>query len=199
MLDRLGKWSLIDAYVLVLMMVAFRFHIATAAPGGPPHNAALDVLVGPDWGFFSFLLATQLSLALSHALLAAYRFTGGCAHSDVFGEYRREGAPDDPDAPEPREALHRHRYRFGGCAVAAAGARWLVPGLLLGACGLLGLGAFIDSFQFHFRGLAGLALGPGAVSSYSLVRESRAKAKPMHCPAPAPPRCCARRRAGRLC
>lgn len=27
-LDALGKWSLIDNYVLVLMMVAFRLHIA---------------------------------------------------------------------------------------------------------------------------------------------------------------------------
>jgi hypothetical protein len=34
-LDALGKWSLIDAYVLVLMMVAFHFHITQPGKDQP--------------------------------------------------------------------------------------------------------------------------------------------------------------------
>ena len=41
-LDAYGKWSLIDAYVLVLMMVAFRFHFELpAAPDVPTESPAL--------------------------------------------------------------------------------------------------------------------------------------------------------------
>ena len=46
MLDSLGKFSLIDAYVLVLMMVAFRYHLEATGVG------AVDVYVTPYYGFF---------------------------------------------------------------------------------------------------------------------------------------------------
>ena len=64
-LDALGKWSLIDAYVLVLMMVAFRFHIATTASMTYlPHNfVILDVIVEPQWGIYGFLVAGTATAA----------------------------------------------------------------------------------------------------------------------------------------
>ena len=49
--EALGKWSLIDAFVLVMMMVAFKFHISlsevTSWPIMPPTAAVVDVLVNP--------------------------------------------------------------------------------------------------------------------------------------------------------
>ena len=96
-LDALGKWSLIDAFVMTLFMVAFRFHIETpptpvvdpwsseaseasaggSAVGGSEASAmamaSLDVTVEPKWGFYSFLLATVLSLVLGHVTLGWHR------------------------------------------------------------------------------------------------------------------------------
>jgi hypothetical protein len=66
--DALGKYSLVDAYVLVLMMVAFRFHISLQED-----SIVADVLVTPEWGFYGFLLATMSSLALGHIILAFHR------------------------------------------------------------------------------------------------------------------------------
>jgi len=70
LLDALGKWSLVDAYVLVLMMVAFRFHLGSEA-------LHADVLVGPHWGFFGFIGAAVTSLTLSHIILYYHRYVEG--------------------------------------------------------------------------------------------------------------------------
>ena len=64
MLDSLGKFSLIDAYVLVLMMVAFRYHLEVEGVG------AIDVYVTPYYGFFRcvpvLVLVTWILNAVPH-------------------------------------------------------------------------------------------------------------------------------------
>ena len=74
--DALGKWSLIDSYVMTLMLVAFRYHIVIPAPAGaaaPP--SYIDVIVDARLGFVLFVLATMLSLVLGHVILALHRST----------------------------------------------------------------------------------------------------------------------------
>jgi hypothetical protein len=68
-LDALGKWSLIDAYVLIMMLVAFRFRLSAPAVS----EVALDIFVQPHWGFYTFLAATMVSLILSHVILHFHR------------------------------------------------------------------------------------------------------------------------------
>ena len=68
-IDALGKWSLIDAYVLVLFMVAFSFHIELGEPGQIEPLTTVDVFVNAEVGFHSFVAATVLSLILTHVLL----------------------------------------------------------------------------------------------------------------------------------
>ena len=75
--DALGKWSLIDSYVMTLMLVAFRYHIVfpvadPADPNGPPPSY-VDVIVDARVGFVLFVLATMLSLVLGHVILAIHR------------------------------------------------------------------------------------------------------------------------------
>lgn len=66
-LDVLGKWSLIDFFVMILMLCAFYFNIYLA------DRATIEVTVLPRWGFYSFLLATMVSLGLGHIILACHR------------------------------------------------------------------------------------------------------------------------------
>ena len=63
--DALGKWSLIDAFVMVLFRVAFRLQLQTHAHDGDEW-ASVDVEVEPKWGFHAFVLATIVSLAVGH-------------------------------------------------------------------------------------------------------------------------------------
>lgn len=67
-LDALGKWSLVDFFVMVLMLCAFYFNLVVF-----PGALEVDVTVKPKWGFFSFLLATMISLGLGHCILACHR------------------------------------------------------------------------------------------------------------------------------
>eukprot|EP01032_Pedospumella_encystans_P009378 gene9378-11041_t len=66
-LDVLGKWSLIDFFVMILMLCAFFFNIYLG------DKAIIEVTVLPRWGFYSFLLATMVSLGLGHIILACHR------------------------------------------------------------------------------------------------------------------------------
>ena len=67
-LDILGKWSLIDFFVMVLMLCAFYFEMYMFK-----ENLLIKVTVLPKWGFYGFLLATMISLGLGHVILACHR------------------------------------------------------------------------------------------------------------------------------
>lgn len=70
-LDIFGKWSLIDFFVMVMMMCAFHFELTVTVPGSA--SVEVDVLVVPYAGFYTFLLATMVSLVLGHVAIAAHR------------------------------------------------------------------------------------------------------------------------------
>lgn len=75
-LESLGKWGLLDFYVMVLMMCAFHFNLKmpmanSLVPYADP--VLVEVLVKPNFGFFSFLLATMASHVLSHLILGCHR------------------------------------------------------------------------------------------------------------------------------
>jgi len=68
-LDTMGKYSLIDSYVMVMMIVAFRFKII-------PLNsvsAEFDIIVEPNSGIYTFLIATLLSLFWTHIIIHYHR------------------------------------------------------------------------------------------------------------------------------
>lgn len=67
-LDILGKWSLIDFFVMVLMLCAFYFNLIII-----PGVFVVHVTVRPYFPFYSFLLATMISLGLGHTMLACHR------------------------------------------------------------------------------------------------------------------------------
>ena len=78
--DALGKWSLIDAFVMVLFRVAFRFRAQTRDDDA---WAAVDVRVAPKWGFHAFVLATVVSLGVGHV---ARRCASGTGDARETGE-----------------------------------------------------------------------------------------------------------------
>jgi hypothetical protein len=174
-LDALGKWSLVDCFVMVLMMVAFEFNISVQDNAGEAAakmfaelgaNASLRVYVQPLLSFHLFLVATLLSLILGHIMTGCHR------HAVEVGEY-----PQAPCSHVKRRVCDVLRengsraWRFGPPAA-------LVASLLLTCVGLN-----TDTFQFTFEGLSGLALGPeGAKRPFSIV--SLAMAVPSSNPDP---------------
>ena len=71
----MGKWSLIDVYVLVLCMVAFTFRIVSAQGSKllGPEFYAIDILVKPLSGLYAFLVAVLSSLVLGNVTIISHR------------------------------------------------------------------------------------------------------------------------------
>jgi hypothetical protein len=80
--DALGKWSLIDAFVMVLFRVAFRFRAQTRDDDA---WAAVDVRVAPKWGFHAFVLATVVSLGVGHVARHCASGTGDARETGEAG------------------------------------------------------------------------------------------------------------------
>eukprot|EP00730_Choanoeca_flexa_P014305 TRINITY_DN6209_c0_g1_i1.p1 TRINITY_DN6209_c0_g1~~TRINITY_DN6209_c0_g1_i1.p1 ORF type:complete len:1010 (+),score=252.90 TRINITY_DN6209_c0_g1_i1:137-3166(+) len=146
-LDALGKWSLIDTYVLVMMLVAFRFHLPLLPEAVEAQHGmtSLDIFVGPDDGFHTFVIVTVVSLILSHVLLHFHR-----------------AAADHHIHPEPSE----EKRAFGGHVFKGSSGDYqftyfgygTILLVLLGSIGLIIAGAMAPAFSFDFKGLAAGAL-----------------------------------------
>mmetsp|Transcript_8330 Transcript_8330/g.16163 ORF Transcript_8330/g.16163 Transcript_8330/m.16163 type:complete len:1340 (+) Transcript_8330:114-4133(+) len=160
-LDALGKWSLIDTYVLALMLVAFHFHIENPQGEIPTKFASLDVVVEPGLGFYMFLAGTILSLLCTHVVLHYHRSSN-----------KSHKLPDGGE----REALCNHvfigdAYGFepSSRVKCSSFGKFIVTFLLLLAFAMNMAGSIIDSFEFSFKGLSGLVLGDRATTGYSLL------------------------------
>ena len=71
----LGQLVLDYTFVLVMMMVAFRFHIQNQLTWNwieflPDDFIVVDVVVQPNWGIFAFIIATVISLISTHVVIA---------------------------------------------------------------------------------------------------------------------------------
>eukprot|EP00301_Raphidiophrys_heterophryoidea_P013357 c20756_g1_i1.p1 GENE.c20756_g1_i1~~c20756_g1_i1.p1 ORF type:complete len:620 (-),score=213.93 c20756_g1_i1:79-1821(-) len=148
-LDMLGKWSLIDAYVLVLFVVAFRFHIANPELLVPGDIASVDVFVEPGWGIYGFLIAAILQLILTHVIIHFHREAEG-KHKHMREEHSSTS-----------DAVRSHWFKFGSQR-GKVQCTWLgqsIVALLLAiSVGNVILGSFIKSFSFEFKGAAAVVL-----------------------------------------
>ena len=74
-LDVLGKWALIDLFLMTCLCVAFRFHITTEtlAPRLLGDFVVVDVAVSPERGLFTLVTAVAISLLCNHFILAFHR------------------------------------------------------------------------------------------------------------------------------
>jgi hypothetical protein len=155
LLDALSKFSLVDTYVLVVMVVAFRFHLDVI------ESLGFDVFVNPEFGFYSFLLATCLSLLLGHGMLYFHRRESRYQQSDI------------PEDEMVLESILDHAFKVQANGSSLRLSRFFQVFLFsccLVAMAFLQLGFGEPSFVFEIGGLAGMALGDKSKrTSYSLL------------------------------
>lgn len=149
-LDALGKWSLIDTFVMVLFLVSFRFHVAEL-----DEAVVVDIFVDPRPGFYVFLMATMLSLALSHIILFFHR----------FADLNHIASPEGGATSSVSTHVYEYKTRMYKCTNLGQSVVTVV--LILAIC-LVVWGSLADSFSFHFTGLAGVALGDQGTSYWSV-------------------------------
>ena len=150
-LDILGKWSLIDLIVLVMMMVAFRFHIVSPDDLEflPPGILEADIIVTAGWGIFAFIIATVISLILSHVMIAFHRATIGSVFDTSNETLDKQVSSSGTKSYVCLKVLNvviekGKRYRFTRLGLAFM-IIIVVESLLLSI-----VGAAVDSFSLNF-------------------------------------------------
>jgi len=184
--DMFGKWSLIDFFVMMMMMCAFVFNLALAGSA-----IVIDVFVVPNLGFFTFLAATMVSLGLGHICIACHR------------SIVEEVVQDLVEDAAPRESMVQHLFKVEG-DLAKLLAHHYLPGqghglvattgrddapdgerlvtVQVSASGKIALFFFllftlvltlvssiINTFEFNFQGLTGWLLKSAATVSYGFT------------------------------
>ncbi|CAK9105455.1 Uncharacterized protein SCF082_LOCUS49152 [Durusdinium trenchii] len=162
-LDALGKWSLVDVYVLVMLTVGFRFYISSSYASGadellPIDALVVDVVVTPGWGIYGFVLGAMGSLFVNHLMIHWNR------QAIAFDEKLEDKIAGVfvPETPTPRRAIRNHRfaaadmkgriYGFGPATHLSVGACLVMSFLLIG------IGSFLPLLTFEFLGIAGIAI-----------------------------------------
>jgi len=160
MIDALGKWSLVDCFVMVLFMVAFRFDITPSESDLAKNildeadaDASATIWVRANLAMQTYLAGTMASLILGHGI-------SGCSRYAIkVGEY---GGVED--ACTERQRLCNVLQPESPTAV-------FMPIIaLVGSAILLMVGVFQEAFQFEFQGMAGWILGDVArIRPYSVL------------------------------
>lgn len=136
-LDVLGKWSLLDSYVMVLMLIAFNITLTFPVYGDDTsiQPTVLNVWVFPAWGFIALILGTLMSLALSHII---------CGMNRIAKNHNK-----DEKNSEVITAVYQNNH-------------WIINFILVVMLGLaiasFTIGIISPSTQFDFVGLAGWAI-----------------------------------------
>jgi len=161
-LDALGKWSLIDFYVLIMLMVGFKFYITSTMVSSlsllPPDVLVLDVTVVPGWGIFGFVLAVMGSLFLNHTMTYWHRKiirADEDLQDAILGTLVK-------DLRTPRIPLSRHRFNIldaeGRPYRYSVTVRISLIAAFVFSFFMIIIGAVVPSIVFQFEGLGGLAL-----------------------------------------
>lgn len=149
-LDTMGKYSLIDSYVLVMMTVSFNYilnlDLVVAKLG-------IEEVVRVKSAFYLFLIITITSLIWTHIILFYHRKV-----EEKLTKFSEEKLSLGDQYCNQDKQWFRKNLKY------------LTVGILAICFILLLWGASIDSFQFDFLGLAGFMLGPTAnKESFSLI------------------------------
>ncbi len=153
-LDRLGKWSFVDIFVLILSLSSFRVTINTPADIGflPGGFIDLNLLVVPCWGLYSNMIAQIISQVNSHFIIHFHRKI----LFDHAQSVNEEVPQDEGDLSTP---LYRHSFKntfsksthhlrpIGSIVVTVLSAAFV---------GLLLIGCIIPSYSLEQFGLVGL-------------------------------------------
>ena len=144
-LDATGKFSILDTYVMIMMLVAFHFHvnIPVTEQSQAPDGSIVDVFVYAAYGFITLITGTLISLTLSHIITHLHR-----------------GLDSHPDENKGEKA-ENHKPIMAFAKVKCIGDipfRIIISSILFLTLGLVIAGSITQCFSFYFHGLAGYGL-----------------------------------------
>mmetsp|Transcript_5858 Transcript_5858/g.16690 ORF Transcript_5858/g.16690 Transcript_5858/m.16690 type:complete len:1343 (-) Transcript_5858:136-4164(-) len=176
-IDRLAKWSMIDIFVIVVCIAAFRVTISSPEVGFLPEGFySVDLLVVPLWGLYSNMTAQLVSQVSSHFIIHYHRrivekATATLeAHDNSLpaipkeGEQTSHAVEDESDSDQEllrtRQFSRPHRDSRETLIVRD----WVAPAMLIFTILtsiLVITGCFLPSFSLEILGMIGIAVESG--------------------------------------
>ena len=155
LLDATGKFSILDSYVMMMMLVAFHFHVEVPViqQSQAKNGSVVDVFVYAAYGFVTLIVGTLISLCLSHIITHLQR-----------------NLDEHPDQNKGKKAenyksiMSFAKYK----CVNVTFFRIFISLMIFLTLALVIAGSITNCFSFYFHGLAGYALN---LLDYSNHRE----------------------------
>ena len=144
-LDATGKFSFLDCYVMLMMIVAFHFHVEIPVneKSQALNGAMVDIFSYIAYGLVCLITGTLISLFLSHLITHLHR--------------NLEEHPDQNKGE--RSENYKSIMSFANIKyINDTPFRIIISCLLFITLGLVIIGSITQSFSFNFHGLAGYAL-----------------------------------------
>lgn len=183
-LDCLAKWSMIDIFVLVISIAAFRVSIVSPDVAFLPENFyTINLLVVPLWGLYANMIAQLISQISSHFIIHYHRrivhtwenkHCSSIEHNVVKENESQEGLDtimDDERVLETNrntsaDLLHEHRFGrpHRGEDDKLVVRRWVNKSLIALAFLMIVfviLGCTLPSFSLDILGIIGVAVESG--------------------------------------
>jgi len=112
-LDWLAKWSMIDIFVLVISIAAFRISIASPDTSYLPNDFyAIEMMVVPRWGLYANMIAQLISQVTSHVIIHYHRRVVAKATDRM-----KQDIPRDANSPVPVEGRASRRDEEASSAI----------------------------------------------------------------------------------
>mmetsp|Transcript_13641 Transcript_13641/g.38382 ORF Transcript_13641/g.38382 Transcript_13641/m.38382 type:complete len:1474 (+) Transcript_13641:286-4707(+) len=167
-LDRLAKWSMIDIFVLIVCLAAFRVSVDSPTNFAflPEGFYSFDLLVVPVWGLYANLIAQLISQISSHFIIHYHRKIAKKAHNSYLQRNtdislrRTEDDTDEKVQLRTHKFGRPHRGEDEKLSVRAWTSSILVL-LVLCSCACIIIGCILPSFSIEVFGLLGIAIEAG--------------------------------------
>jgi hypothetical protein len=165
-LDILGKYSLVDSFVLILFMVGFCMHLELSTVYSTTTTFRLDLYVEPQYGFYCFVMATVLSLLVGHVILYCHRRSLSWKSLNVANREANE-----------RESVMQHHFISHKCPYSnqhlemSKHCKQFLFTLVITSATILLIGSFVPSFTMEILGVTKLFMcnSTDAVRTYSFA------------------------------
>ncbi|KAL7552892.1 hypothetical protein ACHAWF_016142 [Thalassiosira exigua] len=159
-LDVLGKWSMVDVFVLLMTLASF--HISVESPDHlrflPKDLYQIHMLVRPLWGLYANMLAQLVAQVLSHVIIHYHRKSVRAATKSQEIELNLARPLDDV---EGRLCSHGFRLDYEASdkrAVLRRGVDWVLFAALVSFVILVICGCTLPSFSIEVHGIVGLVV-----------------------------------------
>ncbi len=164
LLDVLGKWSMVDVFVLLMTLASFRVSIENPELSFLPEGLySIQLLVVPLWGLYANMLAQLLSQISSHIIIHYHRKSVNTATTAQASDWNI-GTSDESETVTA--ALRKHQFQLDyeastKRASVREGTEWVLSAAMLAFVALVICGCVLPSFSIETLGLVGLAVESG--------------------------------------